>query len=1270
MKRPARKRSTPVESSRATLERSGDRRSTESGFPIVGVGASAGGLEAFSELLHQIAEHDAGHDDGMALVLIQHLDPTHTSFLREALVKTTKLPVQQAEDGMRVEPGHVYVIPPNASLGIRGGRLTLAPRPLDPKVKHLPIDAFFRELAAERGGRAIGVVLSGTASDGTNGLQAIKEANGITFAQEPSSAKFSGMPRSAVDAGVVDYCLPVPALAKELVRITQHPYVIAPESAPSLHDAATLDQIIALVRAVARVDFGEYKTPTFERRLARRMALRRIDTIDAYLQLLQQAPDEVWALFEDTLIHVTSFFRDPEVFEHLKTNVFPAIVKGKPEGASLRLWVPGCATGEEVYSLGIALAEFLGESSRSIQIFGSDVSGKAIETARAGFYPEAALRHLSDERRRRYFTKVDRGYRIAAGIREQCVFVQHDLARDPPFSKVDLVSCRNVLIYFDQALQKRVVPTFHYALNQPGFLLLGRAENIAGFTQLFQTFDKANKTFARTSVPSTLRFAQRSEVYRQTAAAGPRGRPRERHAVMVTAPPPDLSRRLDRLLLARYAPAGIVVNEKMEILEFRGQTGAYLEPAPGEPQNNLMLMAREGLSMTLRAAMAKAKKTAVAVRVAGVEVGQNSAKQTCDVVVIPLLGVADHAMYVILFEEQALSGQQARSRARPKETPREGRRLPKVESELAATKEYLQAVIAEHGRTNEDLGTANEELVSGNEELQSMNEELETAKEELQSINEELTTVNDELQTRNHEVTQINGDLVNLLTTVDIPVLILDSERRIRRFTPKARRILNVLPTDVGRPFEDIRTNIDVADLDHQIAEVIETMAVKEWEVQDRDGHWYRLQIRPYKATDNRIDGAILSLVDIDALKHLVETAQRANTDAERANHTKDEFLATLSHELRTPLASMLMRAQLLRRGDMDEATVRRAGESIESGVRMQVQLIDDLLDVSRIASGKLSMDLAPIDLATTVTRAVEGLSLPIERKSLKFELDLPPAETMGFVNGDDSRLQQVVTNLLNNAIKFTPKLGKVTVSLTVGDGHAVIRVKDSGMGIEAAFLPNVFDRFSQQNSSSTRAYGGLGLGLAIVRHLVELHDGTVLAESPGGGMGATFTVTLPLMKMTPDSVRPPKETQERAALDPALLNGLRILVTDDDRATREVVADMLEQMGADVRLARSAAEATETIEEFRPELLICDVAMPGENGYEFIRGLRALGAGHSWNIPALALTALAREGDRAAALAAGYQIHLAKPVDIDRLTEAVVALAAFRGTRLASPAS
>jgi two-component system CheB/CheR fusion protein len=1226
----------------------------QSTFPIVGVGASAGGLEAFTSLLRHLDGHS-----GMALVLIQHLDPTHTSYLREALANATKLPVLQAEEGMCVEPDHVYVIPPNKCLGIHDGRLTLIPRPEDPKAQNLPIDLFFRELAVERGSRAIGVVLSGTASDGTEGLKAIKEACGITFAQDPASAKFSEMPRRATDAGVVDFSLPIPELAQELMRLGRHPYVVAPESTPSIHDAATLQQIFEIVQHATRVDFSEYKSPNFDRRLARRMALRRVDTLAAYLTVLQDTPAEVVALHDDALIHVTSFFRDPEVFESLKASVFPAIIAAKPDDAPIRMWVAGCATGEEVYSLAIALVEVLGRSSRPIQLFGSDVSSKVIEVARAGFYPDSALREVSEERRSRYFTKVERGYRIVKSIRDLCVFVQHDLARDPPFSRLDLASCRNVLIYFDQPLQRRVIPMFHYALAQPGFLLLGRAEHVAGFKQLFDEVDKTNKIFARTATHSTLRFARRTEVAESPVS------PRVVERAADEGRPGDLSTRLDRLLIARYVPPGVVVNERMEILQFRGQTGAYLQPAPGAPQHNLMQMARDGLHVALRATVAEARKGSVPVRTCDVEVDQDGYKRTCDVVVIPLKGAPDAlgALYVILFEEhprtQAAGRPSAGLQSAP-ETTLDRARVPKLEEELAAAREYLQSVIDEHGRANEDLGTANEELVSGNEELQSMNEELETAKEELQSINEELTTVNDELQSRNHEVTQVNSDLVNLLTTVDIPILFLDSERRIRRFTPKARRILNVLTGDIGRPFEDIRPNIDVVDLDHQIAEVIETMIVKESEVQDRDGRWYRLQIRPYKTTDNRIDGAIVSLFDIDALKHLIDQAQQANSDAERANRTKDEFLATLSHELRTPLSSMLMRAQLLKRGGMDDFKVKRAGEAIEAGVKMQVQLIDDLLDISRIVAGTLHLDLQPIDLAQVVTTAIESLNPSITRRSLDLGVALDTGGTMAMVFGDEARLQQVVTNLLTNAIKFTPERGAVSVSLALADGNVVLSVKDSGMGIDPGFLPNMFNRFTQQDSTTTRAYGGLGLGLAIVRHLVELHHGTVRAESPGSGKGATFSVTLPRIKALRFPVPGEAPAPERSAIDAAVLHGLRILVLDDDRATCEAIADLLGQAGADVRSAQSGADAMRLVDAFHPSMLICDIAMPGENGYAFLRKLRAHGE-ESANIPALALTALAGDEDRERALASGFQIHLAKPVDIDCLTDAVLALAAGR---------
>jgi two-component system CheB/CheR fusion protein len=1232
-------------------------------FPIVGVGASAGGLEAFTQLL----EHLPG-DTGMAFVLIQHLDPTHASFLAETLARATKMPVCQAEDGGRVEPNHVYVIPPSADVGILHGLLTLIPRDDEARKPHLPVDFFFRALAADRGSHAIGVVLSGTASDGTEGLKAIKAENGITFAQDPKSAKFGGMPHSAINAGVVDYSLRLPALAQELARLSRHPYVAAqPRSLPK-SDQSTLNQIFVIVRNAVGVDFSEYKMSTFERRLARRMALRQTDNLQEYLAILQREPQEIHSLYEDVLIHVTSFFRDPDVFEGLKAQVFPEILKKKAESAPIRAWVAGCSTGEEVYSLAIALIDFMGGSrSHAIQIFGSDVSEAAIEKARLGVYADSVMRDVSDERRRRYFSKVDTGYRINKTVRDLCVFVRHDLARDPPFSKLDLVSCRNVLIYFDPPLQKRVLLTLHYSLNEPGFLLLGHNENISGFSQLFAPTDKTNKVFARTAIRSTLQFAPRSEIH--PIAGG-------RSNLGIPEPPrraADVGKHLDRMLVARFSPPGVLINDKMEILHFRGETGDYLQPAPGEPQTNLLKMARGGLLAALRATIAEAKKTTATATAMGVAVERNGSKRVCDIEVVPFTGLpeANERLFVVMFKEvqEAKGAKPSRSRSTRAEKSHDKGRVQRLEHELAAMKEYLQSLVDDHIRTDEDLNAANEELVSGNEELQSMNEELQTAKEELQSTNEELTTVNEELHSRNQEVNQINSDLFNLLGTVDVPILILDIDRRIRRFTPKARSILNVLPSDVGRPLDDIRLNIEVSDLQEQISEVMETNTMCESEVQDRAGRWYRMQIRPYKTTDNRIDGATLSLVDIDALKHHVEEAEQAKSEAERANRTKDQFLATLSHELRTPLATMLMQAQLLRK--TEDPKTKRAGEAIERATKTQVQLIDDLLDVSRIVAGKLRMELAAVDLGTVIHAAVEGVSALIERKSIELKLVLD--QSIGKVSGDPTRLQQIVSNLLTNAVKFTPAGGRVTVALEGAEGRARITVTDTGMGIDSAFLAQVFNRFSQKDGSNTRVYGGLGLGLAIVRHLVEAHGGTVTAESAGTGMGATFVVTLPLMtayqddelegEIEPVSRELSLEGDSRLAvarrvIEPTPLKDLRVLVVDDDVGTLEALSEMLRGAGANVRVAQSADEAMSAVEYFRPAVLLCDIAMPGEDGYSFIRKVRARGPARGGNVPALALTALAGEEDRLRALSAGFQMHLAKPVDIGRLNQAVVELA------------
>jgi two-component system CheB/CheR fusion protein len=1213
-------------------------------FPVVGVGASAGGLEALGQLLGALPG-----DTGMAFVLILHLDPVHVSHLSEALGKATAMQVKEALDGARVEPNHVYVIPPNADLGMDHGHLVLTPRRDQEGKPHLPVDHFFRSLAADAGQHAVGVILSGTAWDGTQGLRAIKAQDGITLAQSPTSAKFEGMPLSAVESGVVDFVLPIAQLAQELIRLSRQDYLRGPGTPlPGGNHDGDVAEVRALLLKTCGVDFGEYKAPMFERRLARRVAVRHVDGLPAYLQLAATEPEELRLLCEDALIHVTSFFRDPEVFGHLGGDVLPDLLEAKPPGAPFRAWVAGCSSGEEVYSLAITLLEAMDASGspRSIQIFASDLSEKSIEKARQGFYPESAMLGVSDERRRRHFSKTVDGYTIHKAVRDLCVFVRHDLARDPPFSRLDLVTCRNVLIYFNAALQKRVLRTFHYALNPGGLLLTGRSESISGFRSLFSSVNKADRIFTRSAATSTLRFAPRLEVHPLAA-----GEDKARRPV-------DLGRRLDGALLARYAPPLVLINDKLQVLQFRGETGPYLQVAPGEPQDNLLKMARGEMLIELRKTINRAREHMAPAHSGPVSLRGDGGGHTCTLSVVPFASIpgAAEQLFIVSFEPlqepQGATGG-AGTQARHGHAPS----LARLEHELSSTKEYIQVLMEDHERADDDLAASNEELVSGNEELQSMNEELETAKEELQSTNEELTTVNDELQHRNEEVNLVNSDLVNLLETFDVPVLMLDRERRIRRFTPKARAILNVLPSDVGRPLDDIRLNINVPDLTQQVTEVIESNLMRESEVQDLKGAWYRMRIRPYKTTDNRIEGATLSMVDIDALKASLRAAQDARGDAERANTAKDQFLANLSHELRTPLSAMSLHAQMLRREE-GSPTARRAGEAIERSAKLMARLIDDLLDVSRIVSGKLKLDLQAVDVSAVVRAVVDGVQAPLERKSLKLTTHTDAAT--GRVLGDPARLTQVVSNLVNNAIKFTPANGSITVTLATVQHDAVLTVEDSGMGIAPTFLAHVFSRFAQEDATTTRRHGGLGLGLAIARHLVEAHGGTISALSAGVGMGATFTVSLPLMALGWDEAgehedpSPDKAAAQRAH---APLKDVRVLVVDDDLVIREVLYDLLTSLGAHVAMAGSAAEAVHTMEMFHPQLLLCDIAMPAEDGHAFLRRLREAGPRGPGNIPAMALSAFASPEDRERALAAGFQMHLAKPVDVDRFTDAMVAL-------------
>jgi two-component system CheB/CheR fusion protein len=869
-------------------------------FPVVGIGASAGGLEAFTKLLKHLPV-----DTGMAFVLVQHLDPTHVSALTEILSRATAMPVTEVRDGMRVEPNHVYVIPPNTNMAILHHRLSLMPR-TEKLGLHLPIDYFFRSLAEDRRGKAVGVILSGTASDGTLGLKAIKAEGGLTFAQDGQSAKYDGMPRSAVMSGFVDCVLPPEGIARELERVCRHPYVMLSREAQTREwdsgETDTLNKVFILLRTHTGVDFTDYKHTTIRRRIQRRMLLHRIERMDHYVQFLQQHAEEVEALYQDLLINVTSFFRDPDSFRALRKKMFPRLLKNRDPDQSLRVWVPGCSTGEEAYSIAISLLESLGDKHAQVpvQIFATDISGASIEKARAGVYPKSIEQEVSAERLQRFFLKSDHGYQIKKAVREMCVFAQQNAVKDPPFSKLDLISCRNMMIYLGPVLQKKLLPIFHYALKPDGFLTLGSSETIGGFANLFVLVDKKEKIYAKKpghflpmfAPTATERLGERRPGGHLAASSG-------EELPIVSS----LYKEADSLMLSQYTPPGVLINDDLRIVQFRGITSPFLAPSPGEASLDLLQMVREGLRLDLRAAIQKARKTNKRVRKESVPInlGDRSRRVTLDVIPFKTTPSRE-SFFLVVFEEVATDGTAGvtpdKTGGRGKGRRVEHSPATQLRHELTATKEYLRTVLEEHDLGREELRSANEEIQSSNEELQSTNEELETAKEELQSANEELSTLNEELQTHNSELNRVNNDLVNFLGSAHIPIVMVGGDLRIRRFTAAAQTLVNLIPADVGRPLGDIQPNVHVPDLGQLILKVIDTLTTFEREVQDRQGHWHSLRIRPYKTADGRIDGALLMFMDIDVAKRSATLLEDAYDFADAIVETLRDPLVILNPDL------------------------------------------------------------------------------------------------------------------------------------------------------------------------------------------------------------------------------------------------------------------------------------------------------------------------------------------------------------------------------------
>jgi two-component system CheB/CheR fusion protein len=838
--------------------------------PIVGVGGSAGGFEAAMELLEHLPAKS-----GTAFAIVQHLDPHHASRLANLLGRATKMPVFEVSGATRPEPDTVYVQPPNKCLVCKDAELVLVPRA---EVRNLAIDHFFESLAESRGSRAIGVVLSGTGSDGTAGLRAIKAAGGLTFAQDPQSAKFDAMPKSAIRAGFVDAVLSPPEIAREIRRIAAHPYLRqawsdgTEEEKLGYEEADDLGRIFLSLKKYTGVDFTSYKQSTLKRRIQRRMALHRMEHLGQYARFLRDNQKEVEALFSDLLINVTRFFRDNSVFTALQKKFLPALLKRKDRYAELRVWVPGCASGEEVYSLAICILETLGKRAATVrvQIFGTDLSEFAIEHARAGIYPGAIAKDVSPARLKRFFTKRDSMYQISRNVRDLCTFARQNIVSDAPFSRLDLISCRNVLIYFGQELHKRCLPQFHYALQPGGLLILGPAESVGTFEELFQLLDKKNKIYAKKNV-STPQFALGAYPDR----VGVRG---------LTTPALDLTtsgqllQTADRIILSAYAPAAVVVDPDMQVQQFRGRANDYLAHPAGPASLNLFQIAQPSLVADLRSAIHRARKSKKPVRKERALVKVEGKMREVNIQIVPFkVSASDKFWFLVIFDETTGGTKPGVLRQVLGKTARQ-REIAELSLQLAASKESLQAIIEEQEATNEELKSANEEVESSNEELQSTNEELETAKEELQSTNEELTTLNEELSNRNLETMQVNSDLNNLLDCIQLPIVIVDNGLTVRRATPAARNAFNILQSDVGRPISDFKPNIGIVNLERMLSDVIDTLEARERRVRDQQGVEYSLRIRPYRTADNKIDGAVITLVDIDGRKE-----QNAGTISSRA---------------------------------------------------------------------------------------------------------------------------------------------------------------------------------------------------------------------------------------------------------------------------------------------------------------------------------------------------------------------------------------------------
>lgn len=1080
----------------------------EQGLIIVGIGASAGGLEAFKSFFSKMPA-----DSGMAFVLIQHLSPDYPTMLAEIISKNTSMAVSEAKDGMKVVANHVYIIPPNATLTLEKGHLVVT-SPAPPRENRHPIDTFLFSLAREMGEKAICIILSGTGTDGTLGLTTIKEQGGITFAQaELDHSPMIGMPQSAYGTGDVDHLLQVEDIPAMLMDYKNHLRVVQPkkDKEGSRRDLSEyLPQIFTQLRTGIGHDFSHYKEKTLIRRIQRRMQVLQLSDPLDFINTLKQDPKELELLFHDLLISVTEFFRDADAFLALETKIIPKLLEGKGADSQVRVWVVACATGEEAYSIAILMAEALETVSAKpkVVIFATDIDDKALSIARSGRYLKSHLEGVSPQRLKRWFFQEGDHYCIATQIREMCIFSLHSVVKDPPFSRLDLLSCRNLLIYFNIALQDRLIPVFHYALQPEGILFLGSSEGIGRRNDLFATLDEKHRLFKRVNQSSaTLPY------YPLVNESTRRG---TKKTSLTSDERANLFERGARRVMARYSPTHVVIDRQHQILSFSGQTGKFLDPSPGAASLDFFHLIQNGLQPTARILLQKAFANQQRAIKENIPFEVNGVSESVTLIVEPIIPASGEAQhYIVVFQQMDKSNEKMEIDTSPDGKSME---VQLLENELRITRERLKAALDETDEATEDLKSSNEEFQSINEELHSSNEELETSKEELQSINEELLTVNAELTNKNQMLIRLNSDIQNFFESTQIATLFLDDNLCVRNFTPTITELFHLRESDKGRRITEVVNRLNYNELESDAKETLQSLKVIEREVLLAElNATFVMKIQPYRTAEKSIEGVVITFVDISDRKQHEEALKEAKEEAETANGKKDDFLAMMSHELRTPLNAIIGYARMMetgRGGPMTKKQTRYIQNIALSGTHL-LTIINDLLDLSKIEAGKMNVTYQRIDIIPLIDEIKSMINELAQLKKVQLLFEVPV--DIGTVEADPARFKQMIINLVSNAIKFNQEdNGTVWVRLSKNPEiqKLVVEVQDIGIGIPPEKIPILFQKFTQVDNSAERQHEGTGLGLALTKELIELHGGDITVESEVG-VGTTFKFRLPLTHTT-----------------------------------------------------------------------------------------------------------------------------------------------------------